>query len=311
MPFDDDVDLGQVILVGSGLYTGLTAILHPLSVIKTRAQAASSATSLGRVEAVRAMIATSGVRGLFAGLVPVLSGAVPARATYILALESVRPRAAALARQFGFDGSAVDAISGGAAGLAAASSSMLIYVPVDVVSQRMMVVGDPTAARATGAAVSARPSLRGEVTKILAASGWRGLFNGLGVSLALGLPAGSIWWAAYSSSREIVPGLLPQTLPPRARGPTERAAAGTFASLCTVSVVAPIDTIKVHTQLQAAGTEPAWQLAARLVRRDGLASLYAGFAPRVLHLSLFSTALVSVYEWLRITCRRRPPPQDM
>ena len=61
---------------------------------------------------------------------------------------------------------------------------------------------------------------------------------------------------------------------------------------------------QVHLQLAAAGAEPAWQLAARLVRRDGLSSLYAGFAPRLLHLSIWSTALVSVYEWLRITCRR-------
>ena len=61
--FDDNVDLTRLILVGSGVYTCLTATLHPLSVIKTRAQAASNLTSLSRLDALRAMIGTSGVRG--------------------------------------------------------------------------------------------------------------------------------------------------------------------------------------------------------------------------------------------------------
>ena len=46
--------------------------------------------------------------------------------------------------------------------------------------------------------------------------------------------------------------------------------------------VAPLDTIKTKVQLRASGaeSETAAQLAVRLLRRDGLLSLYSGFTPR-------------------------------
>ena len=156
---DDDVDIPKLLLIGSGAYTCLTTTLHPLSVIKTRAQAiSSSGHTTSRIELIRGMIAASGLRGLWAGLAPVLAGALPARAAYIVALEGVRPRAAAGARSLGLrEGVQVDAVAHGCAGLAAAAASMLIYVPVDVVSQRLMMYGDPAAAASRGMDVTARP----------------------------------------------------------------------------------------------------------------------------------------------------------
>lgn len=303
---DDDVDLPKLLLIGSGLYTCLTATLHPLNVIKTRAQASSSA-SVGRLELLRSMLATSGVRGLFHGVLPVLVGAIPARSAYILALEGVRPKAAAVARgQLGLQGAKADAFAHGVGGLAAASASMLIYVPVDVVSQRMMVAGDPTVAALRGASSSAEPpSFAREVRSIVDTSGVRGLFRGLGLSMLIGLPAGSIWWAAYGSAR----GALPRSaLLGDAPDMLQKSVAGCFAAFCTVATVAPLDTIKTMVQLEPSSTETTWQLATRLVRRDGLLSLYAGFTPRLLHLSLWGTALISIYEELKCVCRK--PPQS-
>ena len=42
MQLDDDVDVPKLLLIGSGLYSGLTFALHPLNVIKTRAQAVTT-----------------------------------------------------------------------------------------------------------------------------------------------------------------------------------------------------------------------------------------------------------------------------
>ena len=300
---DDEVDIPKLLLIGSGAYTCLTATLHPLSVIKTRAQAVSSSAHVSRVELVRGMIAASGVRGLFAGVVPVLAGALPARAAYIVALEGVRPRAAAAARQFGLVGVQVDAVAHGCAGLAAAAASMLIYVPVDVVSQRLMMYGDPAVAAARGMDVTARPSFSREVRSIVESGGVRGLFRGLGISLAIGLPAGTIWWSAYGSARATLQRLSLCATPDIA----QKGAAGTFAAFCTCAAVAPLDTIKTHVQLSTAGTESAWRLATRLVRRDGLLSLYAGFGPRFIHLSIWGSCLITIYEELKRVCKKTPP----
>lgn len=304
MDIDDDVDLPKLLFIGSAIYSGLTTSLHPLNVIKTRAQAFSSEkVQLSRVEAVRSLMRTQGVRGLYAGLVPVLAGALPARAGYILALEGTRPRAQAAARLIGLDGASAFAFANGCSGLAAATASLLIYVPADVVSQRMMVTTRDTGKRTMG----------GEIRAVYAAEGVRGFFRGFWISAATGLPAGSIWWAAYGYARRALPALL---------GPTpdllQTAMAGTFAAGATVCAVAPLDTLKTRTQLAgsmvsdgpAARSEPVWRLAARLARQDGLFSLYAGSLPRFAHLSLWGTALVTVYEELKRTCRKpdAPPP---
>ena len=301
MQLDDDVDIPKLLLIGSGLYSGLTFALHPLNVIKTRAQAVT-AVQASRMALVRGMIATSGVRGLFAGVGPVLAGAVPARSAYIVALEGVRPRAADAARRLGLTGVQVDAAAHGCAGLVAAGASMLIYVPVDVVSQRLMMYGDPAAAAARGLQTQDRPSFQREVRAIVESSGVRGLFRGLGISMAIGLPAGSIWWAAYGSARTALRGALDG-----APDLAHKAVAGTFAAVCTCATVAPLDTIKTNVQLATASTEPTWRLAMRLVRTDGLLSLYAGFGARCLHLSIWGTCLITIYEELRRVCKRTPP----
>ena len=84
-----------------------------------------------------------------------LAGALPARAAYIVALEGVRPRAAAGARGLGLTGVQVDAVAHGCAGLAAAAASMLIYVPVDVVSSGATAAHVQKAAKVPAAPLSA------------------------------------------------------------------------------------------------------------------------------------------------------------
>ena len=74
---DENLDLPKLLLYGSGIYSALTLALHPLSVLKTRAQASTAPSSLSRGDALRAMLRTSGVRGLYAGLGPVILGALP------------------------------------------------------------------------------------------------------------------------------------------------------------------------------------------------------------------------------------------
>ena len=54
-------------------------------------------------------------------------------------------------------------------------------------------------------------------------------------------------------------------------------------------------------------TESAWRLATRLLRNDGLFSLYAGFGARFVHLSIWGTCLITIYEELKRVCKKRPP----
>ena len=78
--------------------------------------------------------------------------------------------------------------------------------------------------------------------------------------------------------------------------------AATAAAAATVLAVTPLDTIKTHHQLATSSSEPASRLAWRLVRSDGILSLYAGMSPRFLHLSIWSSCLISIYEELKKRC---------
>ena len=84
-------------------------------------------------------------------------------------------------------------------------------------------------------------------------------------------------------------------------------ASGALAGAAVEAALYPLDTIKTHHQLAVGNTETALQLFVRLVRRDGFFSLYAGSVPRFMHLSLWSTCLICVYEELKKTCRK---PKD-
>ena len=50
---DENLDLPKLLLYGSGIYSALTLALHPLSVLKTRAQASTAPSSLSRGDALR------------------------------------------------------------------------------------------------------------------------------------------------------------------------------------------------------------------------------------------------------------------
>ena len=83
--------------------------------------------------------------------------------------------------------------SGGLAGGLAAMSAQAIVVPMDVISQRQMVMNNTTYLERGDAFRIFR-----DITK---KEGIAGLYKGLGLSLFTSLPTGSIWWAAYSGSQ--------------------------------------------------------------------------------------------------------------
>ena len=235
-------DLPKLLTFGSAFYTGLNCCTYPLAVIKTRMQA--SAVQLSSAQAARELLSAAGPRGFYAGLAPVLLGALPARAGYITALEATRSFWQRRAEAAGLKSTAAAVVSNGLAGLAAVLASCTIYTPVDVITQRVMVASGTAGARA--ADKSAAYVLR----DIWSTSGWTGFYRGFGVTLVAYLPGGSVWWAGYGGSRAAV--AEQEVLPPL----VEQAAAATWASLLTVVVTSPLDVLKTRVQLSTDSVAP-------------------------------------------------------
>ena len=257
---------------------------HEFSVLKTRAQAGLAAGAGLRGQA-QLLVKEQGVRALYRGLVPVLCGSVPARGAYIAVLESARPSALAFALQAGFtDPKVVASIGNGTAALASVFASQLIYVPVDVVTQRVMTTP------MSGSAV---------LRSVLATQGPIGLYRGFGISLMAYLPAQSLWWGTYGGSQAAIREHMPGT-----RGTVgslaAQGASSTLAAACVVAGTSPLDLFKTRVQLSESAT-PVTDAMAQ-IRRDGMASLYKGSRARLTHMTIWGFVMISVYEELKSVC---------
>lgn len=286
------------------MYSGLTVLLHPLTVLKIRRQTGSIIENAG----------TNNIRQYYRGLGVILSMAIPARILYISTLEFTREYAEHIAtslildppQYFPFSQNQLQPLlplvtpfSGGVAGGMAALSSQLIVVPMDVISQKQMVSENPISAR--------------EVTRtIISFDGYRGLFRGFGLSLFTSLPAGSIWWAIYAGSKDqllkmnldfgmkteaaLIPGFETAKLA------TIQVASAFSAAIAAALVTQPLDTIK--TRLQVLGTTSGASAMSITKELASTGKLYQGLLPRIAHMGIWGSVLSSAYEYLKVVSRK-------
>ncbi|KAL3798378.1 hypothetical protein HJC23_005031 [Cyclotella cryptica] len=303
-----DLDKTRLYGIGTGIYSGLTIVLHPLTVLKIRKQTGISD-----------LPQTNNIRQYYRGIGVVVSLAIPARIIYVSALEYTREVAEQNARYFVLNPPSswplsqdqmqallpwVTPLSGGLAGGVAALSSQLVVVPMDVISQKQMV--------ATGS-ISARDVIK----TIISTEGLRGLFRGFSLSLFTSLPAGSIWWATYAGSKDQLmrikhffpdkensvenPSLL------LARSGFIQVLSAFNAAVAAAVLTQPLDTIKTRLQVLCAnaGNTPSntsvLSIAKELVSTS---RLYHGLLPRIAHMGIWGSVLSSAYEYLKVVSRK-------
>lgn len=307
-----EIDKFKFFGFGTGLYSALTLALHPMTVLKTRQQVLNNSTgkdSLAHQHTIRStfkdLMASSGVRGLFRGAGVVVSLAIPARVLYITTLEVSREQCQELLD------STVDAfypnhesrllleplsasVAGGVAGGTAAIASQCLVVPMDVVSQRQMVMDQATFAT-KGSAWSIMSSAVKE-------GGWRALYRGFGLSLFSSLPAGSVWWATYGGCQHLLDqhwktrGTLNEWEVAFQRIITQLLS-GTSAALVAATLTQPLDVTRTRLQVQT--NTPLSAIVSELKDTSGLRGFYRGLGPRVTHMAIWGTVLSSAYELLR------------
>ncbi|KAL6012037.1 hypothetical protein ACLOJK_002508 [Asimina triloba] len=255
----DKLDKTKFYVVGAGLFTGVTVALYPISVIKTRLQVASKETMEKNAFAVaRNLVRTDGIRGLYRGFGTVITGAIPGRIVFMTSLETMKVAAFGMIEPCNFSDPTKAAIANGFAGMGSSLLSQAVFVPLDVVSQKLMVQGYSGYARYNGGLDVAR--------KVLKSEGLRGFYRGFGLSVMTYTPSSAVWWASYGSSQRYIWGFFTLLLDVSGRllgygsEHTERtpspwtillvqATGGMVAGAVASSVTTPLDTIK--TRLQA------------------------------------------------------------
>ncbi|XP_076884210.1 uncharacterized protein LOC143533255 [Bidens hawaiensis] len=134
MHLPDDIhwemlDKSKFFFLGAAMFSGVSSMLYPMAVLKTRQQVCVTHTPCFKMAV--SVLRHEGFKGLYRGYGTSLMGTIPARALYMGALEMTKSNL----------GCTTAAIANAAAGLSAAVASQLVWTPVDVVSQRLMVQG--------------------------------------------------------------------------------------------------------------------------------------------------------------------------
>jgi len=298
----------MMLFLGTGMYSGLTVILHPLTVLKIRKQTGVSDLS-----------GTNIIRQYYRGIGVVLSLAIPARIIYVSVLEYTREVAEQNARYFVLNPPSswplsceqmqpllplVAPFSGGVAGGVAALSSQLVVVPMDVISQKQMVAIESVSAKDV-------------VKTITTTEGMRGLFRGFSLSLFTSLPAGSIWWATYAGSKDqlmrinhVFPDKENNVMHPSlllARSGFIQVLSAFNAAFAAAVLTQPLDTIKTRLQVLGAnaGIMPSNKSVLSIAKELASTSrLYQGLFPRIAHMGIWGSALSSAYEYLKVVSRK-------
>ncbi|KAG0463274.1 hypothetical protein HPP92_019343 [Vanilla planifolia] len=275
----DKLDKTKLYVVGAGLFTGVTLALYPVSVIKTRMQVASKDTAQNRALAVfRNILKADGIPGLYRGFGTVVTGAIPARIIFLTSLETTKVSAIKIMEPFNLSEPLQAAISNGMGGMAASVLAQAVFVPIDVVSQKLMVQGYSGYRTYNGGLDVAQ--------KIIKADGIRGLYRGFGLSVMTYSPSSAIWWAIYGSSQRVIWRLLghsseqKETVPHQWQIACVQGAGGIIAGAVTSCVTTPLDTIKTRLQvMDNTQRQTAGEVIKSLIAQDGWKGLYRGLGP--------------------------------
>jgi len=316
-----EIDKTRLYLIGTGLYSFLTVALHPLTVIKIRKQVGVTTPELPTsIISSSESVIKSNIHQYYRGLGVVISLAIPTRIIYISVLESSRERIESNAREIILNPPAsiakynnqlqsllpfVTPFSGGVAGGLAAVSSQMIVVPMDVISQKQMVMNDST--------YKHRGSALHVVKSVVANDGWSGIYRGFGLSLFTSLPAGSIWWATYAGCKDqmnAVQNTAFDSIPALGQQGIIQVSSAFSAALAASILTQPLDTIKTRLQVKGGASKVSSKSAMvvsvfkELTASSGLSGMYQGLLPRVTHMGVWGSILSAAFEYLKVVSRK-------
>ncbi|KRG89317.1 hypothetical protein GLYMA_20G016000v4 [Glycine max] len=198
------LDKSKFFFLGAALFSGVSCALYPMVVLKTRQQVSSSRFSCLNISC--AILRHEGLRGFYKGFGTSLMGTIPARALYMVSLEITKSNVATAFLQFGFSETTAVAVANAAAGVTSAMAAQLVWTPIDVVSQRLMVQGSGGSKTTVLANLNSENYRSGfdAFRKIMCADGARGFYRGFGISILTYAPSNAVWWTSYSMVHRLI-----------------------------------------------------------------------------------------------------------
>ena len=309
---------------------------HPLDTAKAKLQSGGDVARAyrGPVDVLRKTIRTEGIRAWYRGFGAILVGGTPGTMVYLCSYEMIKKR---LSGAISNNSSSTTTRASNdesflvhfTAGMLAETISCIVYVPVDVIKERLQV--QQKQQQNAGAAVT-QQQYRGSydaLRKIMKNEGLKGIYKGYGATLLSFGPFSAIYFGLYESmKRRAREGLLSSHQQPSddstsilhvVRNSQDEqelelpfhwvvacsASAGAAASWLT----SPLDMAKLRLQVQRgkAATGEGTQVMYRgmidvlqfAFRDGGVMGLFKGALARVLHFTPATCITMTAYE----TCK--------
>ncbi|MED6285077.1 hypothetical protein CHARACLAT_025625 [Characodon lateralis] len=291
----EDLDKRKFYSLGVFMTLTTRATVYPASLIRTRLQLQKGkALYSGTFDAFFKILRTEGVRGLYRGFMVNTFNLVSGQA-YITTYELVRKYVS----HYSPSNTVKSVVAGGAASLVAQT----ITVPIDVVSQHLMMQGQgehltrfkvkPKMMLTTAKRKPSFGQTRDITVQIFAADGFRGFYRGYVASLLTYIPNSAVWWPFYHYYAEKLSLLAPSGCPHLIL----QAVAGPMAAATASTITNPMDVVRARVQVE--GRSSVTETFKQLLAEEGIWMMTKGLSARIISSTPTSVLIVVGYETLK------------
>ncbi|XP_069796449.1 leucine-rich repeat-containing protein 71-like isoform X2 [Narcine bancroftii] len=290
----EDLDKRKFYLFGLLMTMVIRLSIYPFTLIRTRLQVQKGKSLYsGTFDAFGKILRSEGPAGLYRGFL-VNTFTLISGQCYVTTYELTRKYVA----RYHSSNAVKSVIAGGSASLVAQS----ITVPIDVVSQHLMVRGQAMGRFGECPAVPtsgpvARRLFVGHTKEVMAQifrlDGLRGFYRGYAASLMTYIPNSALWWPFYHLYAEQLSYVTPTVCPHL----VVQAVAGPLAAATSSTLTNPMDVIRARVQVE--GRHSMLQTFKQLIVEEGAWGLTKGLSARILSSTPSAICIVVGYETLK------------
>ncbi|XP_016354682.1 solute carrier family 25 member 44-like [Sinocyclocheilus anshuiensis] len=288
----EDLDKRKFYSFGVFMTMAIRTTVYPATLIRTRLQVQKGKSLYtGTYDAFRKILRAEGLRGLYRGFMVTTFTLISGQA-YITTYELVRKYVS----NYSKDNTLKSLVAGGSASLVAQS----ITVPIDVISQQLMMQGqgEHLTRFKVKPTVGAMHSVffgqtRDIIGQIFAVDGIRGFNRGYVASLLTYIPNSAVWWPFYHFYAEQLSKMAPSNCPHLVL----QAMAGPLAAATASTVTNPMDIVRARVQVE--GRTSVIETFNQLIREEGFWGMTKGLSARIIASAPTAIVMVVGYETLK------------
>lgn len=291
----EDLDKRKFYSLGVFMTLTTRATVYPASLIRTRLQIQKGKTLYsGTIDAFCKILRTEGVCGLYRGFMVNTFTLISGQA-YITTYELVRKYVS----HYSQSNTIKSIVAGGCASLVAQT----ITVPIDIVSQHIMLQGqgeymtrfktEPKMMLAPSKSRLTFGQTRDITVQIFAEDGFRGFYRGYVASLLTYIPNSALWWPFYHFYAEQLSYLAPSSCPHLLL----QAIAGPMAAATASTITNPMDVVRARVQVE--GRSSVIGTFKQLLAEEGVWGMTKGLSARIISSLPTSVLIVVGYETLK------------